>query len=73
MGPILKRYLAVIGLLGLIPIGYLLIAGRITVADAGLRGGLIIVAVFILRRMASGFGASIAQARKQSSRQSSTT
>ena len=72
MGPLLKRYLAIIGLLGLAPIGYLLIVGRLTVSDAGLRGGLIILAVLVLRKMASGFGNSAAHARQQAARQSST-
>ena len=57
MGPILKRYIAVIGLLGLIPIGYLLVAGRLTAADAGARGAIVIVAVLVLLRLAGLFPA----------------
>ena len=57
MGPILKRYIAIIGLLGLIPVGYLLVVGRLTAADAGVRGATVIVAVLVLRRLAGLFPA----------------
>ena len=57
MAPILKRYIAIIGLLGLIPIGYLLVAGRLTASDAGMRGAIVIAAVLVLRRLAGLFPA----------------
>lgn len=56
MGPILKRYIAIAGLLGLIPVGYLLIIGRLTVADAGIRSAVMIVAVFVLRKLFGNLG-----------------
>ena len=69
MGPILKRYIAIIGLLGLIPIGYLLVIGRLTAADAGMRGAIVIVAVMALRRMAGLFPAPAARPARRAADQ----
>lgn len=47
----LRRLVAAAGLLLLAPICWLLVSGRITPADAGIRAAVLFVAIVLLRRL----------------------
>ncbi len=47
-----NRLIAIVGLIMLLPIGYLLAMGDLTPTDAGIRAGLTLAAVIVIRRLA---------------------
>lgn len=53
MAAMLKRAAAVFGLLALAPIGYQLAMAQLTPVDAGIRAAITLLAVVVVRRVAS--------------------
>lgn len=60
VGP-LRRIAGTAGLIALVPVGVMLVAGSLTIADAALRGGAIFVAVTIVGRVANWWMATLAR------------
>ena len=48
----INRLIAIVGLVTLLPIGYLLTTGNLTPEEAGIRAGLTLVAVIVIRKAA---------------------
>lgn len=60
IGP-LRRIAGTAGLMALVPVGVMLVAGSLTIADAALRGGAIFVAVTTVGRVANWWMATLAR------------
>ena len=48
----INRVIAIAGLILLLPIGYLMTTGELTGQDAGIRAGILLVAVLVVRKIA---------------------
>lgn len=60
IGP-LRRIAGTAGLMALVPVGVMLVAGSLSIADAALRGGAIFVAVTTVGRVANWWMATLAR------------
>lgn len=65
-----NRIIAIAGLILLLPIGYLLTTGDLTGSDAGIRAGVLLVAVLVVRKVARlGMGAVAASMEREAAEQ----